>query len=85
MKILLALGKYGVKKIYHVDNAALNHFDAQVFTNAIAEVVQRSGAKSDCTFKQCRWQICKHRVFLVKLKAGLVFGAVASLIQAMAL
>ena len=38
---LAALGKYGVKKIHHVKNDSLNHFDAQVFTKAIAEVAKQ--------------------------------------------
>src|SRR5687767_12470439 len=42
---LAALGKYGVKKIHHVTNDALNHFDAQVFTKVIAQVAQAAGSK----------------------------------------
>ncbi len=41
---LAALGKYGVKKIHHVNNAALNNFDAQVYTKVIAQAVEASGA-----------------------------------------
>src|ERR1041384_3059441 len=41
---LADLGKYGVKKIYHINNAALNHFDAQAYTKAIAKAVEASGA-----------------------------------------
>ncbi|MBN8787126.1 MAG: electron transfer flavoprotein subunit alpha/FixB family protein [Terrimonas sp.] len=73
---IAALGKYGVKKIYHVDNAALNHFDAQVFTNAIAEVVQRSGAKVIVFSNNVDGKSVAPRLS-VKLKAGLVSGAVA--------
>ncbi|HEY4149845.1 MAG TPA: electron transfer flavoprotein subunit alpha/FixB family protein, partial [Chitinophagaceae bacterium] len=41
---LAALGKYGVKKIHHINKEALNHFDAQVYTQAIAKAVEASGA-----------------------------------------
>ena len=33
---LASLGKYGVKKIHHVNNPLLDHLDAQVYTKAIA-------------------------------------------------
>ena len=42
---LAALGKYGVKKIHHVNNDALNHLDAQVYTKVIAQVAEATGAK----------------------------------------
>ena len=41
---LAALGKYGVKKIHHVNNPALDHLDAQVYTKAIADVAGKTGA-----------------------------------------
>lgn len=42
---LASLGKYGVTKVHHVSNEALNNFDAQVYTKVIAEAVQATGAK----------------------------------------
>src|SRR5690349_8715015 len=42
---LASLGKYGLKKVHHVNNDALNHFDAQVHTKVIAQVAQQTGAK----------------------------------------
>src|SRR5207344_3139880 len=42
---LAALGKYGVKKIHHVNDASLDHMDAQVYTKVIADVVVKTGAK----------------------------------------
>src|SRR5437868_4644587 len=39
------LGKYGVKKIHHVNNAALDHLDAQLYSKMIGEVVAASGSK----------------------------------------
>ncbi|HLG41103.1 MAG TPA: hypothetical protein VI461_15585, partial [Chitinophagaceae bacterium] len=38
---LASLGKYGVKKIHHVNNDVLNHFDAQVYTKVIARAVEQ--------------------------------------------
>lgn len=42
---LTSLGKYGVSKVHHAANEALNVFDAQVYTKVIAEAVQLTGAK----------------------------------------
>ena len=42
---LASLGKYGVKKIHHVNNSSLDHLDAQVYTKAIADVAGKTGAK----------------------------------------
>src|SRR6476646_3421656 len=41
---LSALGKYGVKKIHHVNNDALNHLDGQVFAKVIGDIAKGSGA-----------------------------------------
>ena len=42
---LASLGKYGVTKVHHLANEALNVFDAQVYTKVVAEAVQTTGAK----------------------------------------
>jgi len=42
---LAALGKYGVKKIHQVNSDALNHLDAQLYTNVIAQVATATGSK----------------------------------------
>lgn len=42
---LSALGKYGVTKVHHLKNEALNGLDAQVYTKVIAEAVLATGAK----------------------------------------
>src|SRR5215210_3204490 len=42
---LALLGKYGVKKIHHVNNDTLKQFDAQVFSNVLARVAEATGAK----------------------------------------
>src|SRR5215211_6150504 len=39
-----ALGKYGVKKIHHINNETLNQFDAQLYTKVIAQVAQANGS-----------------------------------------
>jgi electron transfer flavoprotein alpha subunit len=72
---IAALGKYGVKKIYHVKNEALNHLDAQVFTNVIAQVVETSGADVIIFSNNVDGKAIAPRLS-VKLKAGLVAGAV---------
>jgi electron transfer flavoprotein alpha subunit len=73
---LAALGKYGVKKIHHVNNEALNHFDAQVFTNVIAQAVAASGAKVVIFSNNVDGKAVAPRLS-AKLKAGLVAGAIA--------
>ena len=42
---LSVLGKYGVKKIHHVNNNVLDHLDAQLYSKVIGEVVGASGSK----------------------------------------
>lgn len=73
---LAALGKYGIKKIHHVSNETLNHFDAQVFTNVIAQAVTASGAKVVIFSNNVDGKAIAPRLS-AKLKAGLVAGAIA--------
>lgn len=73
---LATLGKYGVKKIHHVNNESLNHFDAQVYTKAIAQVATQSGAKVIVFSNNVDGKAIAPRLS-VNLKAGLVSGAVA--------
>jgi electron transfer flavoprotein alpha subunit len=73
---LAALGKYGVKKIHHANNNALNHFDAQVYTKVIAQVAETSGAKVIVFSNNVDGKAIAPRLS-VRLKAGLVTGAVA--------
>ena len=73
---LAALGKYGVKKIHQVTNDALNHLDAQVYTNVIAQVAEASGAKVIVFSNNVDGKAIAPRLS-VRLKAGLVSGAVA--------
>ena len=73
---LAALGKYGVKKIHHVANDSLNHLDAQVYTSVIAQVAEASGADVIIFSNNVDGKAIAPRLS-VRLKAGLVSGAVA--------
>jgi electron transfer flavoprotein alpha subunit len=73
---LAALGKYGVKKIHHVNNASLDHLDAQIYTKAIAEVAGKTGAKVIIFSNNVDGKAIAPRLS-ARLKAGLVSGAVA--------
>lgn len=73
---LAALGKYGVKKIHHLNNPALDHFDAQMFTHAIAEGVKATGADVVIFSNNVDGKSIAPRLS-AQLKAGLVSGAVA--------
>src|SRR5687768_16016382 len=68
---LPSLGKYGVKKIHHVDNASLDHFDAQVYTKVIAQVVEATNAKVVIFSNNVDGKAIAPRLS-VRLKAGLV-------------
>ena len=73
---LAALGKYGVKKIHHAANDALNHFDAQVFTDVIAQAVTAANATVVIFSNNVDGKAIAPRL-AARLKAGLVSGAVA--------
>jgi electron transfer flavoprotein alpha subunit len=73
---LTSLGKYGLKKVYTIKNDILNHLDAQVFTNVIAHVVTGTGATVVVFSNNLNGKSVAPRLS-VKLKAGLVSGAIA--------
>ena len=73
---LSALGKYGVTKIHHVASDLLNYFDAQVYANVIAQVVSACGATVVIFSNNVDGKAIAPRLS-VRLKAGLVAGAVA--------
>jgi electron transfer flavoprotein alpha subunit len=73
---LAALGKYGVKKIHQVKADSLNHLDAQVFTKVIAQVAEQTGATVIVFSNNVDGKAIAPRLS-VRLKAGLVSGAVA--------
>ena len=73
---LTVLGKYGVKKIHQINNEALNHLDAQVYTKVLAQVAEQTGAKVIVFSNNVDGKALAPRLS-VRLKAGLVTGAVA--------
>ncbi|PZR28487.1 MAG: electron transfer flavoprotein subunit alpha [Citrobacter freundii] len=72
---LAALGKYGVTKIHHVNNPALDHLDAQVYTKVIAQVAQAIGATVIVFPNNMDGKSIAPRLS-ARLKAGLISGAV---------
>ncbi|RYY63054.1 MAG: electron transfer flavoprotein subunit alpha/FixB family protein [Chitinophagaceae bacterium] len=73
---LASLGKYGVKKVHHVNNSTLDSFDAQVYTKVIAEVAAAAGADVIVLSNNLNGKAIAPRLS-ARLKAGLVSGAVA--------
>ncbi len=73
---LSALGKYGVKKVHQVNNASLNHLDAQVYAKVIADAATATGANTVVISHNQTGKAIAGRV-AVRLKAGLVAGACA--------
>ena len=73
---LAALGKYGVKKIHHVNNEVLSQFDAQLYTKVIAQVAEANGSSVIVFSNNMDGKAIAPRLS-ARLKAGLVSGAVA--------
>jgi len=73
---LSAIGNYGIKKVHHVKNEALDNVDAQVFTKVIAEFSKAIDAKVIIFSNNFNGKAIAPRLS-VRLKAGLVSGAVA--------
>ena len=73
---LSGLGKYGIKKVHQVKNESLNHVDAQVFTKIIAEAAKSLDAKVIVFSNNFNGRAVAPGLS-VRLKAGLVSGAVA--------
>ena len=73
---LAALGKYGVKKIHQLAQESLNHLDAQVYAKITAETATATGANVVVFSNNLSGKAVAPRV-AVRLKAGLVSGAVA--------
>lgn len=73
---LADLGKYGVKKIHQVSGNGFNHFDSQVYANAIAQVATETGATVLVFSNNVNGKALAPRLS-AKMKAGLVSGAVA--------
>lgn len=73
---LSSLGKYGLNKIHTVKDESLNNFDDEVFTHIIAEAVQKTDAKVVIFSNNFNGKAVAPRLS-VRLKAGLVAGAIA--------
>ena len=73
---LAALGHYGLSKVHTVKDEALNHMDAQVFTKVIAAAATAFDAKVIICSNNFNGKAIAPRLS-VRLKAGLVSGAVA--------
>ena len=73
---LPTLGNYGVSKVHYLSTAVLNHFDAQVYAQAIADLATSLGATTIVLSHTSSGKAVAPRLS-VRLKAGLVAGAVA--------
>ncbi|MBC7936438.1 MAG: electron transfer flavoprotein subunit alpha/FixB family protein [Rhizobacter sp.] len=73
---LASLGNYGIKKVHTVGDASLNNLDAQVFAKVIAQVVAAAAADVIVFSNNTVGKAVAPRLS-VRLKAGLVSGAVA--------
>ena len=73
---LTSVGNYGVKKVHTVADAALNNLDAQVFAKVIAQAVEATGADVIIFSNNTAGKAVAPRLS-VRLKAGLVSGAIA--------
>ena len=73
---LSTLGNYGIKKVHTVKNDALDHIDAQSFTKIIADAAKAVDAKVIIFSNNFNGKAIAPRLS-VRLKAGLVSGAVA--------
>jgi electron transfer flavoprotein alpha subunit len=71
---LSTLGNYGITKVHHVANESLNKFDAQVFANVITQLATEA---SVIVFSNSTTGKAVAPRLSVRLKAGLVSGAVA--------
>ncbi|MGZ5246925.1 MAG: electron transfer flavoprotein subunit alpha/FixB family protein [Flavitalea sp.] len=71
---LASLGKYGVKKIYQVQDEKLDHLDSQVYTKVLADAVNQIGAQVVVFSHNLNGKAIAPRLS-ARLKAGLVAGA----------
>jgi electron transfer flavoprotein alpha subunit len=72
---LTALGQYGVTKIHQVQHEGFKTFDAQVYTNVLAQVAEKTGAQLLIFSNNTAGKAIAPRLS-VRLKAGLAAGAV---------
>lgn len=70
------LGNFGISKVHTIEDANLNHFDAQVYAKIIADATEKTGAQVVVFSNNTTGKAIAPRLS-VRLKAGLVSGAVA--------
>lgn len=73
---LASLGNYGITKVHTVTEASLNNFDAAVFTKIIAQATEAVNADIIVFTNNSAGKAVAPRLS-VRLKAGLVSGAIA--------
>lgn len=73
---LAALGQYGLKKVHTLNQSQLNNLDAQVYTQVIADLATATQASVIIFSNNLTGKAVAPRLS-VRLKAGLVAGAVA--------
>lgn len=73
---LSGLGKYGITKVHTVTDASLDHFDAQQQTAVLTNAVESTGADVIVFSNNTSAKAIAPRLS-VRLKAGLVTGAIA--------
>jgi len=71
---LAALGQYGISKVMHQNDAALNNFDAKSHTKAIADAANAAGAEVVVLSHNYTGKHLSGRLS-VRMQAGLVAGA----------
>lgn len=73
---LSTLGKYGISKVFTINNTSLDHLDAQVYARAIADAAAITQATVIVISHNQTGKAVAGRV-AARLKAGLVTGAIA--------
>ena len=73
---LAPIGNYGIKKVHTVNNPALNNLDAQVYIKVIAQATEATGADVIIFSNNTAGKSIAPGLS-VRLKAGLVSGAIA--------
>lgn len=73
---LTSLGRHGITKVHQVQHDDLTQMDAQVYTKIVEQAVQQTGAKIIVFSNNSTGKTIAPRL-AVRLKAGLVAGAVA--------
>lgn len=73
---MASLGNYGITKVHTVSDASLDKFDSQVYTKILAQAAEATGADVVVFLNNTTGKAIAPRLS-VRLKAGLVAGAVA--------